>query len=282
MDHTLILKPSVLQKTNASCIYRAFEVCCDPLSLAKIIEVATLLKLMIISEVPDNVAANNRRMAAYAIKLPANVLYHSGLGCSVHRTHNMLSTAQKQKDLIGDVHAVHIASSTWRHREMMMKALREIVDDELELLDVMNPRWDLHLKDIMEHALCGEFNLLEISGCGHPAAESMMVWATDAGFGDARRRRIQVLDDGRCREEQVNKVTAAISESGLILGVYPDEPAKNRWGTMARHLGAQVAGNMVFEILPRVLQRAFPQWDVPGDEDQRDDDADRLERDLDA
>ena len=71
-------------------------------------------------------------------------------------------------------------------------------------------------------------------------------------------------------------MTAAISESGLILGVYPDEPAKNRWGTMARHLGAQVAGNMVFEILPRVLQRAFPQWDVPGDEDQRDDEEYRL------
>ena len=41
--------------------------------------------------------------------------------CGPPRAHSMLSTAQKQKELIGAVHVVHIASSTWRHREMMMK-----------------------------------------------------------------------------------------------------------------------------------------------------------------
>ena len=59
VDHALILKPGVLQKANSSCIYRDFEVCCDPLSLANIIKVAICLNLMIISEAPGNVVANN-------------------------------------------------------------------------------------------------------------------------------------------------------------------------------------------------------------------------------
>jgi hypothetical protein len=61
------------------------------------------------------------------------------------------------------------------------------------------------------------------------------------------------------REETCKIVYAALSLSFLFGGLNT-AVAKSRWGTCAKVLAAQVLGQFLHSVLPRVLARAFPTW----------------------
>ena len=79
--------------------------------------------------------------------------------------------------------------------------------------------------------------------------------------GDWRLGRLQHVERVCCRtpQEQVQIVTAAIIDGGLIMGLNADRPAANIWGSVGHHLAQQSVGHMAHNILSRTLQASFSQ-----------------------
>ena len=152
-SHELLTSPMLIQSTNASTLFRAFENGCDALNLESIHELAGLCKVFLISEVADNVSANNRRKAAYSQQLPANCLFASSLSCSVHKVHNIIQYPLDMRALVGDVYALSFVVSQPLHRNAMIAALRDIVRSELSVVDHCDARSDQHREDVLRHTL---------------------------------------------------------------------------------------------------------------------------------
>ena len=159
-DIEYLVRPLTLQTTSASVIFRACEQASDTLSMAGLRRIGSSAKLFILAEVPDNVSANNRKKAAAAAMLPVNCLYAGMLGCTVHRLHRIIEASTNESELIGGVHAVSLVSSVPRYRNTMLQRLREIVDEELEILDSDQPAWARHRVAILKHSLGREFHFV--------------------------------------------------------------------------------------------------------------------------
>lgn len=76
--------------------------------------------------------------------------------------------------------------------------------------------------------------------------------------GDIRSDKIQHACSGCCRSEaeMVENIASAIwSAIFSLLG--GEQPSKNRWGSMSKHLSLQVAGHLLHNVLNRVLMKCF-------------------------
>ena len=87
-------------------------------------KIASKVKLFILSEVPDNVAANGRRKAFLATVLPRNCLYAGRLGCTVHRVHRIVCCTIDEDGIVGSVHAIAVALPTLRCGARCLPMLR--------------------------------------------------------------------------------------------------------------------------------------------------------------
>ena len=159
---------------------------------------------------------------------------------------------------------------------MMIQQVQRIVESELEILPEGDLRWDEHRKVVLQHTIGRQWHFIRGSRMrGDNNTEEEELRRSDLHRmnlidkfvnGDWRLGRLQHVERGCCRtpQEQVQNVTAAIIEGGLIMGLNADRPAANRWGSVGHHLAQQSAGHMAHNILSRTLQASFPKWDSAG------------------
>ena len=75
--------------------------------------------------------------------------------------------------------------------------------------------------------------------------------------GVIRINIVQHVERGCCssRRQAVEKVTAAIAEGGLIMGLNSDVPSLNDWCSHLDHQSRQTGGFMFYNVLSRLLVR---------------------------
>jgi hypothetical protein len=172
VDVQLVVPPMAIETTTSSCTHNACDGAFDELSVSGLNKLGGRLKLFILSEVPDNVAANNRRKAFMATQLPANCLYAAGAGCASHRAHRIITAAIEEDKLIGDVHAISFVASVPRYRATMLDKLQQLVDDELEILDFEDPDWTQQTERVVQHTLGRSFHFVRGSSSPGDAVPS--------------------------------------------------------------------------------------------------------------
>ena len=184
-----------------------------------------------------------------ATVLPSNCLYVSGLGCTVHRIHRIISATIDEERIIGDIHAIALVASVPRYRSTMLDKLFIIVDEDLEVLDAGCPEWAEHADAVIEVTLGREFHYTRGSkteGDVLPedsALSKRMLHLKKFMNVDWRRPKLGHVETGCCasRVETVKNIVAAVSNSGMVEGLNSEEVSKNRWGCCSKHLCRQVS-----------------------------------------
>ena len=122
-------KPMYLQRSNASTLFAAAELCCpEILSEEAIATLSCQLKVMCFTEVPDNIASakrKQRKTAQLLSKFP-NVLYFPD-GCSVHQITRGIECANPY-EVIGDVHAVSYVLTIVNHSNSLLRSWKQLSD----------------------------------------------------------------------------------------------------------------------------------------------------------
>ena len=148
-----LLPPSILLHADASTTYAAVEIETLELTLAKLNQVASQLRLVTVSEIPDNNSVNRRKKAFTARQLGPNILYAPG-GCAAHLLHRCICVAIAEKNIIGHVHAVHVISRSTRHKERLIAAMNTIIEESWFYHAGPPPQENaMHMKQIMDHTI---------------------------------------------------------------------------------------------------------------------------------
>lgn len=150
---SLLLAPSILSHGNASVTYEAIEHGTPEFALDTLLALASTRKLVTLSEVPDNNAVNKCKKRFTAHQLPDNILY-TPLGCCAHLLHRAIATGTGEDNIAGDVHACFVVTRHPGHREKLLKAAFEVVDEDFEVRAGPPPDEIMkHTRAIIEHTL---------------------------------------------------------------------------------------------------------------------------------
>ena len=266
--------PCILARASASCIYRALEEFPAELSIDGIRTLAARMHVVLVHEVPDGCSANNRKKAKTASEMPANALYIPA-SCTAHASHRIVVAATRESEVVGDVHAIAFTCTLASHHAGMLRVLQDIINEELMWHQAEPlPEWEEQIETIMSHTICRDAEHI----CGKllhgdclpslgPSPRQATRSARAAKVrqflnGDPRLPRISHWCRGCCSslEEAKQNTFHAVAEGGLIMGLDSLMPSKSRWGSFSAVLGAEIAGCMVFAILPRVYTRAHQKF----------------------
>eukprot|EP00959_Pyramimonas_sp_CCMP1952_P458417 9476581-Pyramimonas_sp.AAC.3 len=188
----------------------------------------------------------------------ARILFHLSIGCCAHRIMRLIEHVFS-KQLMGDVYAIAFATGAPKHHGTLLNCLAKLVDDELELVVQVEPRWSLHMADVLRLTVGREFQYSSSTGenQGGRLAVAKMEQLKAMLNGDLRKKKLQHFCNGCCvdRADAVMNMTAALSGSGLISD--GSVPSKNRWGTMARHNALHTCGFLFHDFKGRLLREAF-------------------------
>ena len=295
----VFLAPKILTHATASAVYSAVEELTPELTLNRVKALCHTHRIVTISEVPDSSSVNIRKKAFSATQLPATVLY-TPLTCSAHLLHRVIVVASREAKLVGHCHAVHLVTRSPRHAEVIAGALRQTVDEDFEWLPGPGPAdYRPHLKSILEHGILRRLDhttgslakeaIFDPDGrddaLREPISAGDRMWnrrrhgaALLLKFcqSDPRGQRIIHYCSGCCtsRGEALDHVTAAIAQAGLLKGFASVTPSSSRHGSVTESMGEQVAGMLCYNILGRVMAKAFPKWESMnvGPIDENDDD----------
>ena len=146
--------PVTLESCKGSCVFQALDVAAPPISsIAGLREVCKHVKVCILSEAPDDHSGNGRCMKHLRELLPKNCLRHRST-CLGHAVHRVVENTTKEKDVIGDVHAVVMCCSLTSNQQKLLDALWYIIDTELDVVAGFPPiSCRAHSESVWSHTL---------------------------------------------------------------------------------------------------------------------------------
>ena len=199
--------------------------------------------------------------------------------------------------MVGNVHAVFTVLTVDGRRDALVRNLRELVAEELEIIDGDPPdALKRHNEALIQQTLVRADVVIKArSGrrSEHPpppqadqprqrhrksrgvrgqsqagAARRLLIMVN----GDTTRSRCQHFENGCCvdasgapgtREVIVENFVTAVLEAGLLGHRSSRAPARNRWLTCYECLSLISAGMLLHRLLPRVWFRFVPKYEIP-------------------
>jgi hypothetical protein len=294
-NRTFMCKPCILSKSNASTIFNALEQSNPVLDLESLAAIAERVKLVLISECPDGLPANGRKMKATHERLGSNILYVKG-HCVGHVGHLIIEDGMSEKEVIGDMHAIQYIAHIPSTFNRMVATARRFILEHLELHSGPPPiEYAQHTSAVLRHTIRRYADYvrgrLDISTAlrtgGVDAADVSKVSKREAPLsiacerilvtwnGDVRKKKPSYWLNGRDpaeRETIVNEMTASALHGGLLQGERNCLPSTNKWGTCAEAGARASAGFMICDILGSTLVHTFNRWENgdPGEEHSED------------
>ena len=110
------------------------------MSAEDITERAKHIKFAIVADIADAASSNLRKQLETFRVLPHNVLGFAGV-CSSHRIHVMAISGTREKNTIGDIHAVVYSDGLTSHHAMPLRAFSRLAAGAGQLHAVY---WDGH------------------------------------------------------------------------------------------------------------------------------------------
>ena len=122
-------RPLFLQNGKASSIYKAIDQSCDLVSREGLQHISITCPHSCLCEVPDAASANKRNKQKRFNQL-GPTQYAVDNDCADHQLHRIVQSTEKQ--VIGDLHAMHVTCTNTSNQNRLQKALWELIDEELD------------------------------------------------------------------------------------------------------------------------------------------------------
>ena len=191
----------------------------------------------------------------------------------MHRTHRIISSSIGEEKLVGDVHALSFIVSLPRYRSTMGQRLREIIGGSLCLLDApVAATLSNHTRAVVNHTLGRQFHYVKGRGLNDTVSDANLNEVAQQRIsnlllfmnGNIATDRVEHYCNGCCRsrDDTIENVASAF-EAAVLAQMSNELPSKNRWGSCAHHLGIQVCGHLMHNLLHKVLVATFPHWSSP-------------------
>lgn len=267
----ILCNPVVIERANSSCIFDAVDKAIPALSLESISLLAVQVPWTMIVDVPDNHSANGRRQAETIRRLPRNCLF-LGSSCLAHAAHTATVNSTQENDVIGDMHAIGVASSQLANQRKLLQAFWAILEEEFVWHPGCgDPSWREHSSAVLDGTLLRASHHTQGSLCvgdEEPTDRDLSSIGKLLHFanGPISSPICQHFegDCGQCRTraEAMEIFYAAVVEAGLLQGSDANACSKNRWLTMTASNAFQTAGMMFHNVLGRSMLRAFKWQDI--------------------
>ena len=136
-------------------MWEAFEQACPSLDLDGLNKISEQMKVFILCEMTDGASSCLRREFVYSMQLPHNCLYMHNLTCTAHRIHRIIEYAIDEPNLVGDIHAIALVASRPGYRAKLIAAAKELVQEELMIIDCDDPAWATSREHMLRHTFPG-------------------------------------------------------------------------------------------------------------------------------
>jgi hypothetical protein len=303
-DELLFSIPCFLEDAKASTIAAALRKVLPDVAPERIVELASEINHVFVSEVPDGAASNVRKKAwtAEFFSDTPNIYYSPLRPCAAHRLNRIITSSTNEKRIVGDIHAVHYSCSLQPQRASLRGSLRKRLEENLiwEKDVLPDPAWVVHTRSVLSHTIGRARDhvraRLDDDGDGDDGVSSSFFRAAGDDIvarkienvarnvtGDIRKGDIYHHEKmcGQCstREDAVAVVESSLLDAGLLLGDTGNIPAHHRWGTCTESASRQAGGIMICNILPAAIALAFADYNAAVDDgDLADDESGNLRR----
>jgi hypothetical protein len=270
----IISPPVFLQRGNASTLHRACEDAIPQLSFESgLHRIAAHAKYGIVSELPDACSANNRKKAKAFSMLPSNIFGVNGQ-CGCHQCHRVVESSEK--DMIGNVHAVHVTCTLCHNQTKMQVRFRELLREVDFKFGVPPHDYQQRNREMLERTIIRRSIYIIGDGLRNDDA---LVAAADRFLkywnGDWTYPRVShyCQGEGCCADEENcrdNMYATALSID-LLQSRDVETPSMDDWGSCGEACGKTCAGILIHDVLRRTLEFAFPTWSTmlpPNDADR--------------
>jgi hypothetical protein len=230
---------------------------------------------ILLEDTPDNINANKLQQKFTAPRLAENILYIPN-GCGAHRLTRVSTVVLREKDTIGDVVAIQKVCQSLSHQKKLAQkfwtatANVEILDGEIH---EARPDYTARLRDVLKHTNMRRYELVRgrvdddgsffrVKGAAEQAEknERLVEILADVDFRSSRLRHREV---GCCpggKAETRSKLYTACLEAGVLISSHHQLPSTHRVGSMTSANADQIAGVMIFDILPTTMLSTFTSW----------------------
>lgn len=250
---------------TGSCIYRALQDNSPEMSLASIARVANEAPFVLVQDIPDACSANQRAKEHTFEELPSNA-FAVDVRCAAHQAHRIV--ASSEKEVIGDLHAVHVTCSHVANSARMAAGLQALLARDLEYIHGEPPHeWTVLNRLIARHTLLRKAEVI----CSECSDDGSILESEDSrrlavmkflSFwnGNWRGEQIQHWCSGCCTDvgEAQQRLYASAIEVNLLQSKDIDTPSIDDWGTCGAACGVTSAGILIHNILSRVVREALP------------------------
>ena len=124
-DWDFLIKPRILESTNASATYSAVTEASRCSNASQLEAWCKLVRFLLVHDCPDQCGSNLRMQFFTAGSLPNNAFYIAD-SCASHRIHRIVATCSDENKLAGDLHAIVFSCISPSSHEKMLKAWRNV------------------------------------------------------------------------------------------------------------------------------------------------------------
>ena len=276
-----LVPPRFCEKGNSTCIFNGVDDAVPKMSAGSIQERATQVRFGIVAEIADAAGPNTRKQLETFRLLPNNILGFRGV-CASHRIHLVVVSTTKEKEVIGDVHAVVFSAGLTSHHEMLLRAYREWLSKPGNFSRYTgmpgDPLVRRHSETLWKH--CRQRHLHVTRGRLHEGVDDCVVSKRIEEDSDLRDRFLAMwngdprlphayhncvlLDDGRwcCKDidDAREKFFSAGVEAGVLLSPAERPPISNRWGSCTTEMSHVTDSCHRHNALGQAAMTAFPHW----------------------
>ena len=271
----IVIAPRFLKNSTTASIHNAVEHALPMFSISMLKLLSKTLKYIIYHDVPDNISSNKRRQKYVSVELKdtKNILYFPAR-CLAHLLGRVNTIMFDVDHTVGDIYAEHYVAQIPAHQNRLQKTLMAMLEEEFISLDPDGfPVQEANLKHtrrIIDRTLGRGMKFIRgrieeyLSSLSNAKGASDRKQKDDNRIRmlntDIRVPRVAHIEVGCCQggiRKQLENTFAAIVESGILLGQPGALPSKIREGSMSAANSEQVAGDLIHNILPRCIMRAF-------------------------
>ena len=130
INHEIICPPKIMASGNSSCTHSCVEGSAPGLDLEGILELLRWKRFVLLYDCPDNGSPMKRRQAFIRKSLSGEPgAFVSTSNCAAHSVHRCIVQSLDEKQLLGDIHAVAFICSQQGYREMLHRALKDVLSN---------------------------------------------------------------------------------------------------------------------------------------------------------
>ena len=263
-----LIPPMILQRGNASTIYAAVQRSCPQIAKAQLETLCGKVPCVWMLERPDAHSAN-QRMRARDLKDREHLknCYDMPGCCAAHQGHRCV--ASREPGIIGNLYALAFLGGNGDCQKTFQEALWKIVDEDLNegwQLASPHPGWRQSNEAMVKHTQLRDVAtgdaVIDLSSLieDTPALKCLFQFLN----GDWREGRITHFCSGRDCCLDLNHCKQQVY--GALLGVdvtFSDEtnmPSVDDWGSCGASASRALFGYGCHRVLPRMVERAFPNY----------------------